>query len=227
MSNKRNPIKINKTIIFLMLSIFSINAIGQRKTVKAQPTHFLNNSFSMGIIKKKSGLKISANMDYNKITQEMIFEKNGKRIAIADLTEIDTIYLLDKKFIPNEKVFFEVAVDEAIALFIQYKSNLILEGKDIGYGKSQTTGAVSYTEILGKENIYKLELPDDYYVADITIFWVKKGDVLENISSKRRFLKLFADKKAELEEYIKSNDLKTKNINDMVMLVKYCNELYN
>ena len=131
-----------------------------------------------------------------------------------------------KYFIPSEKEFYEVKVDEAIALFIQHKCNLLSKGKDIGYGKSQTTSSVSYSEIIGEQGIYKFKLPNDFYVVDATLYWVRIDNEIININGKRRFLKVFPEKKKELEEFIKTNKIKFKNNNNMMKLVQYCNELY-
>lgn len=224
----RNIIKIlNGILIFILFLTCSNGLQAQKVEVETKTSHFLFPAFYEGIVKMKSGELYSANMDYNTVTQEMVFEKNGKRMAFDNLNEIDTIFVNERIFIPGKEVFYEIVVDGAIPLYVQHKCNLLSKGKDIGYGKSQTTSSVSYTEILGAQGIYKFELPDEFYVADATLYLVKKDNEIVNVNNKRKFLKAFPEKNKEIEGFIKTNKLKLKNQSDFEKLVRYCNSLYN
>ena len=90
-------------------------------------------------------------LNYHIVTQEMIFEENGKRLALVALETIDTVIIQGRKFIPNKKEFFEVVVEAPISLFIEHKGEATTEGTPIGYGaKTKTTATRTLTQLLTK-----------------------------------------------------------------------------
>ena len=50
---------------------------------------------------------------------------------------------------------------------------------------------------------------------------------MEKFSTKRQFLKIFKDKEKELTKFIDDKNIKFREVNDIVTLFNYCNELYN
>lgn len=70
-------------------------------------SHYLFPEFIQGQVRLKSGTITESRLNYNALTEEMIFENNGKHLAIAKPESIDTIYIQGKKFIPEVKYFMK------------------------------------------------------------------------------------------------------------------------
>ena len=60
-------------------------------------------------------------------------------MALDQLETIDTVYIQNRKFIPEGKVFYEVATNTPVALFIQHKSDIIPPGNNTGFGPCQAS----------------------------------------------------------------------------------------
>jgi len=219
-----NQFKIS-LMCFAVFFGFSLQLNAQKDSEK-NPPHYIFPTFTNGTVIMKGGNKKQSVLNYNTVTQEMIFEQSGKRLAMDKLETIDTVIIQDRKFIPAGKVFYEVAFVAPISLFIQHKSDITSEGKSIGYGtKKQTTSSTSYSKLMAADGLYSLKLPDDFYVSNTSINWVQKDESMVKFITKRQFLKIFPERENELKQYIKENNIGMKSSEDLIKLVSYCNEL--
>ena len=213
-------------ILFLTYSFSEIHVSAQDKSESVSP-HYVLPDFVKGSVKMKNGKTIGVIMNYNKLSEEMIFEKDGQRLAMDNLQTIDTVFLGSRKFVPYEKVFHEVLVNDHISLSIQHKCNLLPAGKPAGYGGTSETSATSSISVLVSSGmLYKLELPREYRVSDASQFWIIKDKLPVRIAGERQILKIFPEKSRELEEYIKQNKLNIRKQEDLIMLIGKCNEMY-
>lgn len=221
-------IRSAKNIICLaILACIAIPVIAQEDSAVNLP-NFLFPRFTKSVIKLKSGQVSSAVLNYNIIDQEMVFRQNEGYMVLSNPQLVDTVYIANRTFIPFKIGFYELIMSGAVTLFIQYKSDLESVGTPTGYGAtSQTTHATPQRQMYGPFGTVDLNIPDGYKIVDKTEYWVRKNDVMEKFSSKRQFLKIFKEKEKELSKFIDENDIKFKNINDIVKLFNYCNELYN
>jgi hypothetical protein len=213
------------TLVFI--ACFSdITVRGQDKSETVSP-HYVLPDFVKGSVKMKNGKTIGAIMNYNKVSEEMIFDKDGQRLAMDNLQTIDTVFLGSMKFVPFEKVFHEVLVNDRISLFMQHKCNLVPPGKPAGYGGTSETSATSTISVLVSSGmLYKLELPGEYRVSDVSQFWIIKDKLPVRIAGERQILKTFPEKSKEIEQYIKQNKLNLRKQADMIELINKCNDLY-
>jgi len=221
---------------------FSLQLNAQKDSEKSSP-HYIFPTFTKGSVVMKDGNTTQSILNYNTVTQEMIFEQYGKRLALDKLETIDTVIIQDRKFIPVGEVyytviiqdrkfipvgevFYEVALVAPISLFIQHKSDLISEGKPIGYGtKKQTTSSTTFSKLIEPEGLYPLKLPDEFYVINTSVNWIQKDESMVKFVTKRQFLKIFKEQENKLKQFIKENKINLKVREDLIMLVNYCNEL--
>jgi hypothetical protein len=211
--------------LLLLTSLCEMPINAQDKSEAISP-HYLLPDFVKGSVKMKNGNTQQAIMNYNMLTEEMIFEKGDTKLAMDKLETVDTVYLGSRKFIPHEKVFYELLVMDQISLFVQHKCNLMPAGKPAGYGgTSETSATTSVSVLMTSGNIYKLKLPEGYRVTDDTQFWITKGGSAFRIGSERQFLKIFPEKSKEIELFIKQNKLNMRKMEDLTVLIAKCNEL--
>lgn len=188
--------------------------------------HYVLPEFVKGSVLMKSGKAGDAVINYNKVTEEMIFEKGGTRMAMTNLETIDTVYLGSMKFVPHEKVFYEVLINDNISLFKKHKCNLLQSGSPAGYGgTSETSATTSISILVGSGSMYKLELPKEYRVKDASQFRIIMDSSESIITSQKQFLKIFPQKSEELEQFIKQNKLDVRKQEDLIILINKCNEL--
>ena len=163
--------------------ILTISVICILSSLYAQPVvngkelyHYVFPSFMEGTVRQKSGEVNKALLNYNSLTEEMIFDQSGQKLALDRTDNVDTVYILNRKFIPVGKSFHEMAVNAPLALFIQHKSEVIPSGNETGFDVSHTSAIINVTDLKRLGMAYQLKLPNDYNLESKIVFWLKKGN---------------------------------------------------
>ena len=219
---KKSVPGISAFMIFILLFSFLNDA---QLLAQDDTTHYVLPEFALGSVKMKNGRTEIALMDYNKLTEEMIFEKEGVRLALDSLEAIDTVSIESRIFIPHQKVFYELLVMGPVSLFMQHKCNLLAAGNPSGYGGTSETGASrSLSALASSGRAYKLKLPTEYHVTDDTQFWIRLNNSFYRSNTVSQVIKVFPEKEKEIKQYIKANRLDLKDTMDLVALIVKCNE---
>ncbi len=214
---------IMKRLIFILLFIASfIFCFPQKNDHK--PTGYIFPEFSKGVVLMKSGVKHQKMLNYNMLTEEMVFTDNGKKLAFSDyeMQRVDTVYLADRKFIVMDKIWLELLYRSDFSLFAQHRCHLKDPGKPAGYGgTSQTQASDSYSSLITAGAVYELELPDDYGTSPYKIYTLMKNGETIKFVSMRQLKKYYEEKKDLVNTYIKEKDIEFNNPDDILELIKY------
>lgn len=212
----------------LLLTVYILTAIitaySQEDVPGKEVHHYVLPAFMEGTVKQKSGESNKALLNYNSVTEEMIFDQKGQQLALDKIENVDTVYIQNRKFVPFGNVFYEVAATGAIPLFIQHKTQLIPPGNNTGMGSSQTAAITNISDLKAAGLAYKLKLPDDYKVMNKTIYWLRKNNNYYIIKTEKNIENLFPDKADAIKKYIKDNKVNFKNSNDFINVVQFCNQ---
>ena len=182
---------------------------------------YVFDQFNPGTVKLKSGKSYKQNLNYNTITNEMVFVDNGKFVAIASPESVDTIYISDRKFIPLNNKFYEVLVTGPMPLLAELTATVSEEGTSIGYGSTTTTSATSsYQSLIRDGGAYGLKLPDGFKVTPKQEFYILKDDKLERVGNERQLAKIFPDKKDAIKDLVKKTNTNFSKSEDVAALVK-------
>lgn len=212
------------TLLVLVMLLSGKHMVNAQISVSDNIPQYLFNRFAEGIVVKKGGDKIVTPLNYNIVTEEMIFIDDGRYLALGNLSSIDTVYLNDMIFIPSQDAFYELAVIGKIKLLVQFLGTVRVEGEDIGYGITSKTSRVTTLETLTNSGvIYDMDLPDNLEVSRKITYYIEKDGERERFINERAFLRIFRDRKKELKKYIDEEDIDFDNYNDVVSLVKYMN----
>jgi hypothetical protein len=212
----------NPILIIIAGLVISFNLSAQQDTTKGL-SQYLFGKFSNGTVRFKTGPPRDAKMNYNMLSEKMVFEQNGKFFDMINTETIDTVYLQNIKFIPSEKIFLEVVLSGKIPFYIQHRADLMSPGKQAGYGgTSQTTATTSITTLHAPSGTYNLKLPDDYTVKPSPVYWLLLEGKMGKFLNDRQFLKLFDRNQSEIRQFIKDNKISFEKRDDLTRLVKFC-----
>jgi hypothetical protein len=185
-------------------------------------THYLFPEFTKGIVLMKTGIKKEASLNYNSLTEEMVFENKGTKLALSQLELIDTVYISNRKFFPLKDKFVEIIYNSKYSLYAEHKCKIKDPGKPAAYGgTSQTSATSSYSSYIMGGQIYELKLPEGYKTNPYTNYWLKKDGKLTMFINIRQLSKLFADKEVLFKEYIKKHDVKYDNQSSIIELIRF------
>jgi len=208
-----------KNILFLFI-LSSTTALSQPERRAIQITHYVLDTFYNGTILMKSGQKEDYMLNYNTLTHEMIFERAGERLAIAQPEEVDTVYINNRKFVYANKMFYEVLATTPVPLFIEYIGSIIKAGSEIGYGMmSSTTGSNGVSSLIQGGKMYDLHLPYDYKVKVKKEYWLRKGFNYYKANNAKHIIEVFPDKEKLIRDLIKKNKTDFSKPEDITALV--------
>lgn len=210
--------------LFCSFFTFMIVSVSYSQTDSKVISQYIFPEFTRGEILLQDGNKYAVLLNYNTLTEEMIFENNGKKMAIGEmeLDRIDTVYILDRKFFPVKGNFVESVHQSTWELFVQHKSSFKDTGKSIGYGsKTKTLSVKHVTSIYSEANLYDLKLPDSYELDPFICYWLKKSEDLVEFCDLRALKRIYRDKKELYKEYIKNNDVKFDDQDSIIRLIEH------
>jgi len=204
-----------------IIILYSNNIIAQHIDRGVKLVHYVFNEFSPGTVKMKSGETYNQVLNYNILTGEMIFENEGKYLAIASPGDVDTVYINDRKFIPLNNKFYEVLVNSNMPLLLEFTFTIREPGASIGYGAtSNTTASTSLQTLVSTGGAYNLKLPDGFVVTPGYTYWIRKDNKLEKAGSSKQLSKIFPDKSDMINDLVKKNNINFSKREDVIMLVQ-------
>jgi hypothetical protein len=190
-------------------------------------SQYLFPEFTVCTIRSTSGTVSTENGNYNTITGKMAFMKSNTIYGLAVTRQADTISFGNRHFVPFGEVFQEVVVNAPITLFIQHESRLIPPGQPVGYGGTSKVSKVNtYSHMSTQGGIYSLEIPPDFEIKYMPLYRIRRDGEMHSFLGRAQFIKIFPEHKKEISNFIKSHDIKMEDRDDLIRLVKYCNELY-
>jgi len=211
-------------LILLIFFLLPLRAQEGEEVEIKYPEQYLFPDFSVGKVAMKTGKDIFLILNYSIVLEKMMFLQRGQVYEMLNYDSVDTIYLQNKKFIPYNKVFLEVAVEDKIPLFIQHTGRILGPSRPAAYGgKSEVSSStyISFLTTAGEpfrmKNLEELNLKRDYF------YWISAGGEMKSFVSKKQFLEFFPDKKNVIRQYIRQNRIKFDNPEDVKKLVGFCN----
>jgi hypothetical protein len=210
-----------KRIFYLLIFCLLVN-VSHSQVKILEVTHYLFPEFTKGVVLMKSGIKNEALLNYNSLTEEMIFDNKGIKLAVSQLEQVDTVYINGRKFFPLNNKFVELLYHSKYDLYAEHKCNLLDPGKPAAYGgTSQTSATTTYSSYFSGGQVYELKLPEGYETKPFTEYWLKKDGKLNKFISIRQLMKLFGEKGNMFKIYVKKNDVKYENQEGIVELIRF------
>jgi len=212
--------KIIRLMVVLIFPFYSFaQSVGD--SINYQPLLF--ESFSDGAVLMKSGEIEKSVLNYNTDDQTIVFVKNRKYMVLTGLEEIDTIYILQRKFVPvNNTVYEVIASTLTEGIFIGYTNKIrpVTPVADHGGVTMQSTNQVSNTvSDIYINRVYK----KNYSIEIFKHFRLGKNNRLYKIDNEKQFVKLFSSKaKPVITAYINQNAINFKSETDLIKLFNYC-----
>jgi len=221
---KLNLLRILTAAFF---ALTAVSLLSQTTSDGSMPQYYFED-FSEAKVKMKNGQIQTPLLNYNTVTGKMVFTKDGQYYDISNPGMIDTVCILNIKFVPVGKAFYEVLITGATSLFVQYKGDLLPAGKPSGYGgTSQLSSSTYLTSVELSGGRYNLSIPSDFIVKIKPLYWIRKGDEFSDFYTEKQFLNLYPDKAVQMKEFIRKNRIKTDRKEDVIKLVNYFISLDN
>jgi hypothetical protein len=210
-----------KGYLFVVFLFVNLVVIGQRDHRPAQLSHYILDSFTRGEVLVKSGERHKQTLNYNILTGEFIFNDQGRYLAIATPSDVDTIFIRGRQFVPVDNKFYEVLTKTKLPLLLEFSFKIEEPTVSVGYGNaSPTTNATTFNSLVRTNGVYDLRLPDDFKVIPVNHYWLKVDGKYEKFSTQQQLIKLIPGKKDLIKELAKKYHTNFSHKNDLARLVQ-------
>lgn len=208
-------------LLFASLLPFMLYAGACQDTT--QPSSYFFEHFAEGQVLMKTGVVEHALLNYDADHQHVIFKKDGQQMVLTGLDQVDTVYILDKKFVAIEDAFYEVGTTTPIALFIMYTTKMQPLVASTGHaGTSRQSGSQVNNTV--SEVYLNRRFQGQYEIQFIRHYWLRKGHSMYKANNEKQVVKVFPRKEADIREFVEKNGTSFSNPGDVARLVRFCNE---
>lgn len=218
---------MNRIARYLTISIVLLNGcslFAQTKPDGSAP-QFLFPEFIKGEVRLKNGKSQFAQLNYNTISEKIVFTQNDKIFDLVNIENVDTVYILRSKFVPYSTFCYEILLNEKIPLYVEHKGKLLSPGRPGPYGTtSQVSSSTYMTSTQLQSGYYNFKLPEDYDVKVEPVFWTKIDTALYSFSSAKQLLKIFPESQEMLKRFIRQDRITFDNIQDVIRLMTWYNK---
>lgn len=172
----------------------------------------------------KSGHRYQALLNYNALSEEMIFVDKGTKLAISreEKEKVDTVYIEGRIFFVLDGRFLELIYRSEYELYAEHRCDVKYPGKPAGYGGTSETSSIStYSGVYSGGVLYELKLPDDFRIKPYIIYWLKRDGKINKIINLKQLNRVFNDRKEKIKEYLGINKTDYNDMESMVRLIRY------
>lgn len=214
-----------KKLVMAILCLFFLQSYSLFAQVKGvEISHYLYPEFADGVVLMKDGRRNPTKLNYNAATEEMHFKQNERVLALAEpsLSQIDTVFLKNSKFILYKKKFMEVLQQDNLTFLVYYRCKIIPPGNPAAFGgTSQTSSVDSYSSLALDGRVYELKLPDDYDVKPYNVYYLKDGGDWKEFITMRQLKSYYKKNKKQLDAYLKANPVDFNEATEVMKLIQY------
>lgn len=210
---------MTKQIIFLALVLLGRLTFAQQNT----SLHYVFADFVQGSVYYQTGAPVVARLNYNRLTHEMVFSDKGKLLAIGNVSRIDSILIMGRKFIPDKERFLEILPTAKGDLFIDRTADYIPPAANGGMGStSQTAGQNAVRDIKLLSGIYNLSLPEFKVIPKDEIY-LRLEQEYTRVNAKA-LEKKFPDQATRIKKLIREGKINLQKQEDLQKLFKSLNQ---
>ena len=215
--------------IFLMLSIFfSIALSAQTEVITISPKmtqetldslNYLNPKFQNGLVYFKDNTREQGTLNINTVSQKINFisPTDGKILELANDDEVTQVLIGNKMFIKIRKDYYEVVdMHSEILLCVLTKLQFLDNQKYGAFGMESSTTSISTATTFNESGSREYNLSSNVnkkYKYSKVAYLVKGGKAYS--ITKKSLKKYFPKKSAEIDQYLKENDVNLEYIDSV------------
>lgn len=208
------------SITLALLTTLSLTIFAQPKQIVL--SHYIFPEFTEGYVMMKGGRTQQMLLNYNSVTEEMVFKRGENILAIgkAEVKEVEYVTISGRKFVVLNDKFLELLFEGGKNIYAEHRCTVIPPGNPAPYGgTSQVSSVDRYSGLSADGGLYyKLQLPDGYVVKPAINYVVRAGDKISKIYSLKQLRKVYQEKRDEFDKYVKDNNVKFDNITEIAAL---------
>ena len=211
-------------ILLIFLIAFNTSGYTQNKE-RVIPPQYLFPTFTEGVVFLKSKLEIKTNLNFNTLTEQMLFKSDSAILKLDMPGEVDSVIINKRVFIQVDSMFYEYICGTNIKLLKRNKFRWETKGNAVGFGNSKLarTKFANYLVIDGRISSIERNFEFDFYDNSTILIYLKNK--IADATKLSNYVQFFPELETKIIEFKKSQKLNLKIKTDMIRLIDFINQL--
>lgn len=206
-----------KLFFNLMLLIFPLIGYAQ--------SAMLFTDYKPGVIILKGNKKVNVPINYNATKHQMMYKQGDDDMILGNIQSVDSIIVDKHRFIPVKNRFYEVIPVNTQYLLVDWNISMTNIGYRGAYGQVTHSKVHNYNISAMTHDIYHTEAKPNtslevYRRSNKNTYYIIINKEMKGFKDKKSLLKLFPDRKEEIEIILKEEKTMFKSVEDVVNLMK-------
>ncbi len=206
-------------ILFIMISSVALT----QESAEGLPTPYLNDTFQQGTLYYRETDPQTAELNYHKVSEEMVMKLREHKVPINDIEAVDSIRLGNALFVRIEDQFYEQLLSSPMQLLIRHRATSQQATKTGAYGtKAHTGGVATPLNIEERYDYYALVWAEHKVVIDRPEYFIRENDTFHKANNAKQFLSIFPDRKKEFKKLLSENKINFEQPQDIKRALLLC-----
>ena len=181
--------------------------------------------YQQGVILLKGNKRVNVLVNYDATKHQMMYKQGDDNMILGNIQSVDSVLIDKHRFIPLKNRFYEVIPVNSEYLLVDWNISMTNIGYRGAYGQVTHSKVHSYNVSAVTHDIYHTEARPNaslevYRRSNNNVYYIFQNQKLQKFKDKKSLLKLFPDRKEEIEELLKEEKTMLKNVEDVVELMK-------
>lgn len=202
-------------IVVLLSFVMPSHICAQNKRI------MLLNDYSDGVVVMKNKQKVKAKLNYDTANKKMMYLQNAEEMILLNNSQIDSVYISDRKFVSMLGIYLEVVDTEVDEVLIDWSFKNIYKGNRGAYGQVTQNKVESINTSYWTNNDYKNQSTAVYNQKNTNVYWFYIDNKPMRCRNLKDLLRIFPDKKDKINAFVKEKSIDFSKTTDAVLLIEY------
>ena len=205
--------------LFLKLILLIFPLVGYAQSA------MLFTDYKPGVIILKGNKKVNVPINYNATKHLMMYKQGDDEMILGNIQSVDSIIVDKHRFIPVKNRFYEVIPVNSDFILVDWNITMTNIGYRGAYGQVTHSKVHNYNVSAMTHGLYHTEAKPDtslevYRRNNKNTYYIIQDKKMKSFRDKKSLLKLFPERKEEIEIILKEEKTMFKSVEDVVNLMK-------
>lgn len=206
--------------LFFVLMLLFASSVGYAQSAMLFP------DYKPGTIILKGNKKVNVPVNYDATKHLMMYKQGDDHMILGNIQSVDSVLVDKHRFIPIKNRFYEVIPVNSQFLLVDWNISMTNIGYKGAYGQVTHSKVYNYNLSAMTHDIYHTEAKPNtsslevYRRSNKNTYYVMINQKMQKFKDKKSLLKLFPEKKEEIEAVLKEQKTMFTNVDDVVELMK-------
>lgn len=181
--------------------------------------------YQKGTILLRGNQKVNVLVNYDATKHLMMYKQNDNNMILTNIQSVDSVLIGKHRFIPVKSRFYEVIPVKSEYILVDWSISMTEIGYRGAYGQVTHSKVHNYNISAMTHDVYHTEARPNaslevYRRSNKNVYYIVRDSKMLKFKDKKSLLKLFPERKEEIEQVLKEEKTMFRNVEDVVALME-------